>query len=197
MSAEEGYTKYQCLFAEDQIEPSAQLTELIATRQLLYQLGLIGVLPDGVGYGNVSARMAQQTFLVSGSGTGGLALLDRSHFALVVRAEIDQNIIEARGMCRPSSESLTHAACYLASDQVRFVLHVHSAKIWNENLNRLPSTLPTAEYGTPEMAREVMRLVREDRNLAKGVVIMSGHQDGVIFYGRELAECLHHVSSFV
>ena len=46
-------------------------------------------------------------------------------------------------------------------------------------------TSEQAAYGTPEIAEETVRLVR-DAGAAQGIFVMAGHQDGVIAYGADI-----------
>jgi hypothetical protein len=47
----------------------------------------------------------------------------------------------------------------------------------------LPRTAAEAGYGTPAMAEEVTRLWRERARRRTGVLVMGGHEDGVIAFG--------------
>jgi hypothetical protein len=48
---------------------------------------------------------------------------------------------------------------------------------------RVPSTGYNVAYGTPEMAREFVRLYRETEFAKEGVAQMAGHEDGVVSFG--------------
>jgi hypothetical protein len=48
---------------------------------------------------------------------------------------------------------------------------------------RVPSTGYNVAYGTPEMARELVRLYRETEFAKEGVAQMAGHEDGVVSFG--------------
>ncbi len=54
----------------------------------------------------------------------------------------------------PSDDLGNHDAnaLYQVDNAIRAVVHVHSAGLWEANLNRLPTTKPEVAYGTPEMA---------------------------------------------
>jgi ribulose-5-phosphate 4-epimerase/fuculose-1-phosphate aldolase len=103
---------------------------------------------------------------------------------LVTGWQLEENIIKARGMVRPSSESLTHAAVYELDDEINFVFHVHSPQIWTRaGILDLPQTAADCEYGTPEMAIEVARVAGG----GEGIFVMAGHEDGVVAYGPDAA----------
>lgn len=173
---------------------------LAAWREVLARLGLIGRDParyEGLGYGNVSARIGpmgdvgrgRRRFLVTGSQSGGRPQLTLADFALVERYDIERNQVVSLGLVPPSSEALTHAALYDVGPALRFVLHAHSPEIWRSARPLgIPVTDPGAQNGTPQMAREVQRLYRETTFSSLGVLAMGGHEDGVIAVGRTAAE---------
>ena len=168
---------------------------LAAWRHILAHLRLLGQDParyEGLGYGNVSARVGpfggvgrgRRRFLVTGTQTSGLAHATLREFCLVERWDVACNRVESTGLVPPSSESLTHAALYDASPAIRVVLHAHAPELWRRARELgLPSTDPSAANGTPAMAWEVQRLYREDTFASTHVAAMGGHEDGVIAFG--------------
>ena len=92
------------------------------------------------------------------------------------------------GKISASSESMTHAAIYEASKKVNAVIHTHNTEMWKKLLNKVPTTAPGAEYGTPEIANEVKRLFNETDLMEKKIFVMAGHEDGVISFGKDLKE---------
>jgi ribulose-5-phosphate 4-epimerase/fuculose-1-phosphate aldolase len=163
--------------------------ELLAWRRRLRELGLIGADAQGVGYGNLSIRLfASPTFLITSSQSSGLAEVDQQHFARVTVVDLDRNYLRSVGERPPSSEALTHAALYQVNNGIRAVVHVHSPAIWNARRYVLPTTRDDVLYGTPEMGYEMLRLHKRKALGRQGVVIMGGHQDGVIAFGPTIAE---------
>lgn len=166
----------------------ADLSALNAWRGILWKLGLIGQDPrryDGAGFGNVSLRRGSgQQFIISGSQTGHLALVDERHYALVTDFDPGANRVVSEGPVRPSSESMTHGVIYRLDDSVNCILHVHSPDIWNAaSALALPMTHSDVAYGTPEMAAEVGRLFGETDVGQRGIFAMAGHLDGVVAFG--------------
>lgn len=173
---------------------------LSAWRGLLAGIGVLGRDPsryEGLGYGNVSARVGpfgdvargRRRFLVSGSQTGGLAHLTLREYALVESWDVEGNRVASAGLVPPSSESLTHAALYDASPALRVVLHVHAPELWRHaRALGLPVTHPDAANGTPAMALEARRLYREGAFAATRVAAMGGHEDGVLAIGGSAEE---------
>ncbi len=150
---------------------------------------LIGADGEGFGYGNISIRLhTSPRFLISGSQTSGLAQVDGRHFAEVTVVDLERNFLRCVGEIQASSEALTHAALYTADPEIRGVVHAHSQPIWERHRHRLPTTRDDVEYGTPQMAYEMIRLYRRGPVAHQGVIIMGGHPDGVIAFGPSLGQ---------
>jgi ribulose-5-phosphate 4-epimerase/fuculose-1-phosphate aldolase len=81
---------------------------------------------------------------------------------------------------------MSHAAVYRVRPDVGAVIHFHSEKLWQECRYTLPTTDPSLEYGTPELALGLQQLVRGlDREVVQSVV-MGGHKDGLLTFGPDL-----------
>jgi len=52
-----------------------------------------------------------------------------------------------------------------------------------------------ATYGTPEMAYEITRLIKN--NPFKNLIIMAGHEEGIISYGRSLKGAADEILKYV
>lgn len=173
---------------------------LSAWREILAHLRLLGRDPsryEGLGYGNVSARVGpfgdvgrgRRRFLITGTQTAGVARASLREFCLVESWDIARNRVTSAGPVAPSSESLTHAALYDVSPAIRVVLHAHAPDIWRQaRALGLPVTHESAANGTPAMALEVQRLFREGTLASTRVAAMGGHPDGVIAFGQSAAE---------
>lgn len=194
MVQQEGVIKFELEFRPALPLPAAALREINAWRKVLYLLRFTGQDPgryDGLGYGNISQRLApfevppeQRRFVISGTQTGGLAELGTEHYTTVLESSPEENRLVAAGPIRPSSESLTHAALYGLDSSLRCVMHAHSPEIWRHAAALgLPCTDPAAAYGTPEMAAETRRLFHDEKVRAGGVLVMGGHEDGVVAFG--------------
>lgn len=186
---DEGYIKFDAEWTPGPAIPWHKLGTLNHWRSILYEVGLIGALPDGIGFGNLSIRdEPAREFVITGSTTGNVAKLGPEHFTRVIDYDFDGNRLRCRGPVIASSESLTHAAFYEAQRTIRAVIHVHHAGMWGKYLGVLPTTSTKVTYGTPEMAYEIMGLLRAKDRPAKQLVIMGGHQDGVLAYGESLGQ---------
>lgn len=186
----EGTIKFEChIVTEKTGIPSELFTQLNYWREELWLKCLIGAYPDGIGYGNISMRVPQSDqFYISGTSTGGLPELSQIHYSLVERCDPTQNALWCRGLIKASAESMSHAAIYSASSEVGAVVHIHDRKRWEKYLNVLPTTDIKAEYGTPEMYFEIMRIMTEPQTLDKKVFVMGGHEEGIIAFGKTVEE---------
>jgi L-ribulose-5-phosphate 4-epimerase len=190
---DEGYIKFDCEWVEGDAPAGAQIASLAHARDRLHALGLIGESPDGVGFGNVSARLGDREFVVTGTQTGGIASIGPQHLTVVREYDIARNWLRCVGPVKASSESLTHAAIYECSGEIRAVVHIHSLDAWNRLCGTIPTTRPDVPYGTPEMAREIGRLYRESELPTVRVAAMAGHREGIIGFGRSIEEALEAV----
>lgn len=183
----EGVVKFRCDWTEAEPSRSPLLPALIASRDLLHRRGWIGADAAGIGYGNISVRLAADSFLISATQTGAVATTGPGHYVEVVGYEIAVNTLACRGPARASSESLTHAAIYRALPAAGAVVHVHHRAAWERSLGRIPTTRREVPYGTPEMADEVARLAGSEGAGGSQVLAMAGHEEGLIAWGRDLA----------
>ena len=55
---DEGVIKFQCEWIKAEAPDAAEIEELNFWRTLLFQSGLIGVYPDGTGFGNINCLYA-------------------------------------------------------------------------------------------------------------------------------------------
>lgn len=219
MTETEGVIKFEMSF-EQQTLHGPDISELTVWREILTRLGLVGQDParyDGLGFGNLSKR-SSRGFLITGSQTGHLDRPGPEGYAEVLDWSLDENRILARGLVKPSSESLTHAAVYDLSEQVQTVFHVHSPQIWRAVRQRsaggdAPASprnvdvLIIDDVDVPNPGRENMdvpetnsgvaygtpEMAREVRRVCRGralpaAFIMGGHEDGVVCYGRNAME---------
>jgi L-ribulose-5-phosphate 4-epimerase len=183
---DDGVIKYACHWRPGPDPDSPQLPALMEWRDRLWAAHQIGVYPDGVGYGNISVRLSPRSFLVSGTQTGYLAQTRPCHYTRVDAWDIDRNELHCRGPIQASSESLTHAALYDYAGDIQAIIHVHNRQLWQSQQHHLPTTAASVPYGTPAMAHEMWRLM-EGANLAQQrILIMAGHEEGVLTFGPSL-----------
>lgn len=185
---DEGYIKFHCNWKKtDPLSPK-KLDPINSWRKRLFEHKLIGVYRDGIGYGNISIRNGPGKFIISGSATGSLAELDENHYVEVIDYDVEQNSVTCSGPIIASSESMTHALIYERSPETQAVIHVHNMKIWKNYLHKVPTTRPNVPYGTPEMAYEIERLFEETDVKTSKILVMAGHEEGIITFGGSLDE---------
>jgi len=187
---DDGVIKYRSQRIAGVMEPSAQLEQLNRARTTLFDLGLIGAYPNGIGYGNLSLRTSGQQFLITGSATGATRRLQPDQFCLIESFSIARNSVRCRGSLDASSESMTHGAIYAANPAVHCVIHVHSRLLFDALLaHEAPHTPADIPYGTPAMARAVAQLVATQPTLPV-LFVMAGHDEGIVAYGADIDSVL-------
>ncbi len=189
----EGVVKYHAERIDGEIPDCAGFEALNRCRTALFDLGLIGVYPNGIGYGNVSLRTAGERFIISGSATGALRVLSREHYAWVESFDFARNRVRSVGRIQASSESMSHGAVYRARPTVRAVLHIHSRALFDAlRARRWPETDPAFAFGTPELAVEIGRLVTA-LDADDGLFVTAGHDEGLIAYGASVEAALAQI----
>ncbi len=185
---DEGYIKFNCEWIETGPISKQGLKEIKHYRDQLYQQGLVGVYENGVGFGNISVRQGkEQRFIITGTQTGHVEKLGPEGFVRVLDYKIDKNYVHCEGPLKASSESLTHAMVYEINPSIGGVIHIHHRGLWTKLLHQVPTT-SQVPYGTPEMAHEVKRLYLETDLKDKKIFAMSGHEEGIVTFGRDLGE---------
>lgn len=186
---DEGYIKYQCNWIKSESIDLNRIAELNKWRNKLYQLGLIGEYDNGIGFGNISIRDSQsKQFIISGTQTGNLPTLKEQHYTTVTHFDLEQNSLTCYGPIKASSESLTHATLYQVDPEVNAIIHVHNLELWQKLMYKVPTTKKNVSYGTPEMAKEIIRLFKQDNLIDTKILVMSGHEEGVISFGKNIEE---------
>ena len=198
--AREGVTKFELHYTRSAPLMAARLATLQAWRRILFDLGLIGqelTEAGPIGFGNLSERFDAQDregrFVITATQTGHKPSLTPKDYSLVTGWDLAANRIDAEGPAPPSSESLTHAIFYASLADVHYVFHGHSPEIWScADALGLPSTDRRVPYGTPGMAREVQAVLALPDGRASGLLVMGGHENGVISYAAT-AEAAGHI----
>ena len=191
---QEGVIKYQLNHHLESLPDDYSIMAINAWRILMYRLQLIGqddARYEGYGFGNISQRVDSKLgqFIISGTQTGHIPVLTTNDYCLVTSANPELNQIHATGICKPSSEALTHASVYLQGKKIQAVIHVHCPEIWrNTKKLKLPHTTGNITYGTPEMATAVSQLFKQENWQQGSIFTMLGHKDGVIAFGENLTQ---------
>ncbi len=201
MIHDEGVIKYELAHRDAPLprEAYARVAAIAAWRRVLVKLAIIGrdpLLYGGAGYGNASARITpypgergRRRFVITGSQTGVPDERSVAPLCVVEAYDAKRNYLQSFGPIQPSSESLTHGAIYDLDPRIRFVIHGHVPYIWRSAAELgLPCTSPDVAFGTPGMAFEMMRVYRDSNLADTRLVVMLGHEDGVISFGRSIDE---------
>jgi ribulose-5-phosphate 4-epimerase/fuculose-1-phosphate aldolase len=190
MNKEEGYIKFQCDWEKQSFYfPKDEFEYINGWRQKLYDQNLIGAYNNGIGFGNLSIRIENtHCFIISGSATGNYKKLNKTHYAKVIDYSLKNNYVKCIGGTKGSSESLTHAAVYESAPTVHAVIHTHNKSMWERLISSEPTTSPDAEFGTPELAFEIKRLLSNKRHTERQLIVMGGHEEGIITFGKDMEE---------
>jgi L-ribulose-5-phosphate 4-epimerase len=184
---DEGVIKFNCNWVQSELPSGINFTELLQTRNELFRLGLIGFYEtEKVGYGNISTRVNGNQFIISGTQTGHIPVLSKDQLSFVSETIIATNTVYCSGPAKASSESMTHAAIYQLIPAANAVIHIHHNEMWRKLKHLLPTTKADIGYGTQAMANEIERLLKENDLLAHRLLVMAGHQDGIISFGETM-----------
>lgn len=194
MADREGVIKFTLEFRAGPPPAADLLHELDAWREIFRRLGLLGQDPQryaGLGFGNLSRRAASAAsadeFIISGTQTGALARLTPEHYVRVLACDPMRNRVTAEGCIHPSSEALSHGVLYQADRRIQWVMHLHCPAIFAARKRlRLPTTDPRAAYGSPALAAEIAH--RRGAAGWPGVLVMGGHEDGILAFGATAAD---------
>lgn len=186
-SIDEGYIKFNIEWVNESLAVAVP-HKLLMWRDKMHELKQIGHYADiNIGYGNISVK-TEKGILISGTQTGDIYPIKEKDFTLVTDYSIDQNTVVCKGEIKASSESMTHAAVYEADFNINAIIHVHNDKLWSLLMSKVPTTQKDVPYGTPEMANEIFRLFKETNVKQEKIIVMAGHDEGIITFGKNLEE---------
>lgn len=191
----EGYIKFTPICVSYEYPKESEIADLQVLRNYLKSRNLIGCLPDGIGFGNVSKRFGDK-FIISASQTGGINLLLPEHYVYINEFSISKNNVYYSGIGKPSSESLTHLAIYENKHNINIVAHFHNNKIWEKLIQTGKKTSGNADYGTIEIALEASEYVSRNSDLCD-IFALNGHKDGIIAYSDNLVKILELIDKYV
>ena len=76
---DEGYIKFNSEWVKAEPLSLDKIKDINECRSRLYKLGLIGILEDGIGFGNISKRILETNhFVITGTQTGEIPILNCS-----------------------------------------------------------------------------------------------------------------------
>ena len=185
----DGVIKYNLNFNKSEPLKKSLWEDIEKVRIKLHDINLIGE-KDGIGFGNISQRISEKSFVITGTQTGHLKDLDKNHYSFVKNYNDREFFLDSCGACQPSSEALTHGTIYDLSPKINAVIHIHSKKLWNFMLANNYHKTAKVPYGSIQMIDEVQRIYQNIDPLSKPLFVMSGHEDGIISFGKDLDEAL-------
>ncbi len=183
----DGVIKYKFNFTKSKALEKSLWRKIEKTRERLYALKLIGE-KDGIGYGNISRRQSQNSFVITGTQTGNLKTLKSKHYSLIEAYDDRKFYLKSSGAIKPSSEALTHGSIYNLNPTIGAVIHIHSQNLWDFMLKNSYKKTKDVPYGSTQMIDEVKRIYQDINPLDDPKFVMSGHQDGIIAFGKDLKQ---------
>ena len=189
----EGIIKFKIKFKKEDTVFKEDISSINRWRDILFEKKLIGCA-NGIGYGNLSVLLDRlydnkKIFIITGSQTGNLLKLTNKGYCAVIGYDFEKNLIVAKGEVKPSSESLSHAAFYDTDNEIKSVIHIHCPKLWEKadklNIYKIDKN---AEYGSKEMASEIIKTYKKYKNKKTNLFYMAGHKDGLISFGKNSDE---------
>jgi len=184
---DEGVIKFNCDWNDEKL-PVDVPSELKLWRDKMHQLKLIGEYPTiNIGYGNISIKTIKG-ILISGTQTGNVYPIQDKDFSLVTDYSMELNQVACIGQLKASAESLTHAAVYECENSIKAIIHIHNKELWENLIDRVPTSKRDVPYGTAKMASEIKRLFNEEDLAHKKIMVMGGHEEGIITFGKDLKE---------
>ena len=151
-------------------------------RYKLFKMNLIGHDKKlNLGFGNISKRVNKKEFIITGSQTGEIEHLEKKHYTLITDVDFKTNSVIAKGLIKPSSETLTHAAFYYNTEKYNAVIHIHSLKIWDNLIEKkYISTPEDALYGSEKLWYSIVDILNHNIQSDIITIVMKGHKEGVI-----------------
>jgi len=183
----DGIIKYNFDFNQTAPLDKELWSEIEDVRKRLYKLNMIGVYPNGIGFGNISKRISDGSFVITGTQTGDLENLSNEHYSLVEEFNDSEFYLKSKGTIKPSSEALTHGTIYNLSKDIKGVIHIHSLNLWNFMIDNNFLVTNNVPYGSKEMIEDIKNLYTEN-DINDSKFSMLGHEEGIIVFGKTLKE---------
>ena len=176
----EGKIRFNTVFVSDKIPHDTKLVELKKWSKTFQERGLTPEV-QGNFTGNLSFR-SKEGFVITASGLKDKQDLEDVCFVYVKAYDEESNTFFVEGQTKPSSESIMHHLIYKACNNVNAVFHGHNdtiiahAEEWG-----LPVTEKEYESGTVELAREVLKVLDDNK-----LIVLRNH--GFVSLGNTMKE---------
>jgi len=188
--AYEGVIKFKYVCEDKSLLIPDEIFDIInPVRLLLKEKDYLGQYPDGISYGNVSLRDKEsKEFYITASDTGKIIYTKPCHYVKVTDCDIVNNLCYYKGKALPSSESLSHHIIYSNCSKAKAVIHIHNKPLWLKLKSKVPTTATNVEYGTVEMVYEIINILQNTNLRNEKILVMGGHEDGLISFGETIEE---------
>jgi len=194
--AYEGVIKFKYI-NEDQsfLIPDDTFKIINPVRQLLKEKDYLGQYPDGISYGNISIRDKNSNeFYITASDTGKIKDTLSADYVKITSCDLINNVCYFKGAALPSSETLSHHIIYSYCNEAKAVIHIHNKALWFKLKDKAPTTATNVEYGTIEMVNEIINLLQNTNLKNEKILVMGGHEDGLISFGGTIDEAYNQIS---
>jgi L-fuculose-phosphate aldolase len=151
--------------------------------------------------GNISVRISENELLITPSGVSkGFMSED-----MIIKMNMDGDIISRKNQYRPSSEFRMHAQVYKERDDVNSVVHAHPPYCTGFAVAGIPldkcvlpeailtlGSVPIAPYGTPSTTDEVTNSIKEYIK-SSDAILLANH--GALTVGVDLTTAYHRMET--
>ncbi len=176
----EGRIRFNSIFVSDQSPRDPRIEEL---KEWCGEFQKNKLTPEVEGNytGNLSFR-SQEGFVITASGLKSKENLTDKCFVYVKDYEEQSNTFYVEGKKQPSSESIMHHLIYKTCEDINAVFHGHNNVIVkNADELKLPVTKKEYESGTIELAKEVLKVLGDNK-----VIVLKNH--GFVSLGTTMKE---------
>lgn len=199
-------TRFKTEIERETLVKHPNIPKLIKFGRKLEELELTPQHPrdrGGGSYGNISFRDTSfrdgKTFVITAA-LSHLGKLEEHNFVRVLKCDLDKKEVHIEGLHDPSGEVMVHHEIYEKRPDVKAVVHIHDPvleKIINEaskdeEFQKAVPLVFTKEHkkeGTPELAKEVGKVLTEKKNgKYPDLIYMKNH--GPLFLGKSLDEAM-------
>jgi L-fuculose-phosphate aldolase len=171
--------KFNTTFKAKELPEDTRTAEIMDWGEKLHAMGLLPKEAGGFA-GNFSFRNSRG-FIITAGGVHKDKLNPRN-FVQILSCNIETKNVVAEGEMEPSSETMAHNLIYSERPDIHAIIHVHDDLVLEKARELgVKVTKKKHPYGTPELAREIVKTLKHDRYIG-----VKGH--GVISLGKSLWE---------
>lgn len=155
----------------------------IEARKLIIEAGLFLVREKLIArtWGNISARISDDEFIITPSGKSYDAIKEDD----LVKVKISD--LSYTGDIKPSSEKKIHAEIYKIHSDCNFIIHTHQNYATALSLLKNLDLAPIAKYGLPGTNKLKKNVVKAlTNNLNSKAILLERH--GVVCFGKDYEE---------